>query len=72
MSQSHIFSWGDFILAIYEGLDGADYKTAKRVFKILHPAARVRQAPGQGIRVEFPPPEGTSAISGTMDHGGEV
>lgn len=46
-------SWDDLILALYEGLDGVDYKTAKRVHKVLYPKARV-YARGPQIYVKWP------------------
>lgn len=50
---TQIMEWDDFILALHEGLDGIDYKTAKRVHKALYPEARVT-AKGKRVQVTFP------------------
>lgn len=45
--------WDDFMLAIMEGIDGIDYKQARKIHKVLYPEAKVR-VKGEDIIVEWP------------------
>lgn len=54
--SSEILDWDTFMLALYESLDGIDYKTAKRVHKALYPEAKVTIAGRDKVRVVHPDP----------------
>ena len=46
--------WEDFLTAIYESLDGIDYKTAKKIHKAIYPGAKVRAKRDNHVEVTFP------------------
>jgi hypothetical protein len=46
--------WDDFMVTILEGLDGIDYRTAKRIHEILYPDQKVRTAPRNQVEIEYP------------------
>lgn len=49
-----ILSWNDFMLAIMEGLDGVEYRDAKRIHKILYPEAKVHAASNNRVKITWP------------------